>query len=144
MKELNRKPAEAMVQVGVNACTDVTGFGLLGHLRGMMEASGTTAEVLTSMTPVLPGTYELLEEGVAPGGTRRNLDVLRNLTNWHPEITELERLLLCDAQTSGGLIISVNQENAESLLKELALREVSAAVVGSVKARGETVLEVVP
>jgi selenide,water dikinase len=144
MKELNREPAEAMVKVGVNGCTDVTGFGLLGHLRGMMEASTTTAQVRVSAVPVLAGTHELLEEGVAPGGTRDNLKTLRELTTWHPEVTEPERLLLCDAQTSGGLLISVPQERAGALLTELAARGASGSVIGEVKARGEKALEVLP
>ena len=144
MKELNREPAEAMVKVGVNGCTDVTGFGLLGHLRGMMEASATTAQVRVSAVPVLAGTRELLEEDIAPGGTRDNLKTLGELTTWHPEVTEPERLLLCDAQTSGGLLISVPQERVGPLLTELAARGASGSVIGEVKARGEKALEVLP
>ena len=144
MKELNREPAEAMVKVGVNGCTDVTGFGLLGHLRGMMEASATTAQVRVSVVPVLAGIRELVEEGVAPGGTRDNLKTLRELTTWHPEVTEPERLLLCDAQTSGGLLISVPQERVGPLLIELAARGASGSVIGDVKAQGEKALEVLP
>lgn len=144
MKELNRGACEAMVPVGVNGCTDVTGFGLLGHLRAMMDASGATARVRVSAVPVLAGTMELLAEGVAPGGTRRNLEALRELTRWHPELTEVERLLVCDAQTSGGLLISVAEEKAKRLLGELASRGVTGSVVGSVLARDETAVEVVP
>ena len=104
----------------------------------MMDASGATARVRVSAVPVLAGTMELLAEGVAPGGTRRNLEALRELTRWHPELTEVERLLVCDAQTSGGLLISVAEEKAKRLLGELASRGVTGSVVGSVLAPDET------
>ena len=144
MQTLNRAAAEAMIAVGVNACTDVTGFGLIGHLHGMMEASGTTAQVEMAAVPPLPGVRVLLEDGMIPGGTRRNLDSVGRKTRWHPDISDLDQLLLCDAQTSGGLLISVPGERVDDLLRELASRGGQGAVIGSVMSRADAPIEVVP
>ena len=73
MATLNRDASEAMMAVGVNACTDITGFGLMGHLRSMVRGSGVAARLKFGEVPVLPGTWDLLEQGVVPGGTHRNL-----------------------------------------------------------------------
>ena len=119
MATLNRAASEAMLKVGVNACTDVTGFGLLGHLRGMVRGSEVAAKVHFDQVPVLPGTWELLERGVVPGGTHRNLQSVADSIRWHDGFTEQQQLLVCDAQTSGGLLISVPGARLESLLSEL-------------------------
>ncbi len=144
MQTLNRAASEAMLAVGVNACTDVTGFGLLGHLMGMMNGSNTSARVELSAVPVLPGVWELLEEGMVPGGTRRNLEAVEKVARWHPDISDLGQLLLCDAQTSGGLLISLPAERKDELLRELTSRGAEGAVVGAVTPRAATVLDVVP
>ena len=102
MATLNRTASEAMMEVGVNACTDVTGFGLMGHLTGMLRASGVSAEISASKAPVLPGVDELLAQGVAPGGTHRNQAGVEDYVDWDDTVSENDRLLLCDAQTSGG------------------------------------------
>ena len=120
MTALNRDAAAAMMKVGVNSCTDVTGFGLLGHLKSMVQASKVGAEIDFSRVPVLPGAWDLLEQDVAPGGTRRNLQNVAKSIDWHPDLTEQHRLMLADAQTSGGLLISVPGAKLESLLAELA------------------------
>ena len=133
MVALNRVASEAMVRVGVNACVDVTGFGLLGHLRGMVQASNVSAQVDFNRVPVLPGTWELLSEGVVPGGTRRNLQGLAGSLSWHPELTEEHQLLLCDAQTSGGLLIAVARDRLELLLAELEAAGVATrSVIGEI------------
>ena len=135
MATLNRAASEAMMAVGVNACTDVTGFGLMGHLTGMLRASGVSARLSASAVPVLPGAAELLEQGVAPGGTRRNQDGVEDLVDWDESLTEDDKLLLCDAQTSGGLLISVPEERLSRLLGELEERGVATrAVLGAVQA----------
>ena len=133
MSELNRGAAEAMVKVGVNSCTDVTGFGLLGHLRSMVRGSKVSAQVHYNQVPVLPGAWDLLEQGVVPGGTHRSLQSVADSVQWHPELTEQQQLLLCDAQTSGGLVISVPKEKLETLLDELAASGVATrAVIGDI------------
>ena len=128
METLNRGASEAMTHVGVNACTDVTGFGLAGHLKAIMTASGTGARISWSKVPLLPGLWDLAQEGVAPGGTRRNLDSLGDLVKWDKSLSHEVKLVLSDAQTSGGLLISVPQQKVESLMKTLEDHGVSGAV----------------
>ncbi len=133
MAALNRAASEAMMEVGVNACTDVTGFGLMGHLTGMLRASGVSAEISVSQAPVLPGVDELLAQGIAPGGTHRNEAGVAEYVDWDASVSANDRLLLCDAQTSGGLLISVPQERLSRLLDALEERGVvTRAVVGSI------------
>ena len=129
MSTLNRDGANAMVKIGVHSATDVTGFGLMGHLQSMVRGSGVGAEIQLGQVPVLPGVWELLEQGVAPGGTHRNLQSVAGSAQWHPDLSEREQLLLCDAQTSGGLLISVAAEKQEELLAELKSNGVAEAVV---------------
>ena len=123
----------AMQKVGVNAATDITGFGLMGHLKSMVKGSGVAAEVNLAAIPVLPGTRELLDNGVAPGGTHRNLSSVEDVVTWAESLTDNDRLLLCDAQTSGGLLMSVPSDRADALVA--ALREEGApcaAIVGRI------------
>ena len=145
MSTLNAAAARAMMKVGSNAATDVTGFGLVGHLRGMMAASGTTARVEFSRIPVIEGAWELLESGVAPGGTHRNLEGVGRQVAWHSDITANQKLLLCDAQTSGGLLISVAEAKTDALLRELEAQGVEGSVVvGEVSEAGEYPIEAAP
>ena len=145
MATLNKDAADAMIQVGVNACTDVTGFGLMGHLRSMVRASGVGATVEFSKMPLLPGAWELLEEGIAPGGTYRNLDSVSKSVQWHPELTENQKVILCDAQTSGGLLISVAQAKLLDLLSRLEATGVATqAVVGSIIQGPEGMISAMP
>ena len=133
MAELNKSASEAMMKVGVNSCTDITGFGLMGHLRGMVRGSGTGARITVSNVPVLPGVWELLEKGTVPGGTFRNLSSVADAVDWDASLTEEQRLLVCDAQTSGGLLISVPKPKLQQLLSELDAHGVQTrAVVGEI------------
>ena len=145
---LNRDASHAMVEVGVNACVDVTGFGLIGHLLEVARASGVSAEVSLGAVPVLEGTRDLLQQGIAPGGTRRNLASADRSVDWDPALDENDRLLLCDAQTSGGLLISVDAGRTGRLVEALEAHCASAAaVVGRVldgEALGEAAIRVVP
>ena len=134
MATLNRAASEAMMTVGVNACSDVTGFGLLGHLRTIVESSEVAAVVSNARVPLLDGVMGLLKKGIAPGGTHRNLSSVDGIVKWHAGIDDLTRLLLCDAQTSGGLLISVAAEKLDRLLDEL-----EAASVGTREVIGEIV-----
>ena len=129
MRTLNRAAAEAMVSVGAHAATDVTGYGLLGHLAEMMRGSGTTARVSARSVPALPGALELIAAGHVPGGTLRNLRDLEPQVRWADDVPEERRTLLADAQTSGGLLIAVARESVGDLLDALVDQGPAAAVV---------------
>lgn len=134
MSMLNRAASEAMVAVGVNAATDVTGFGLLGHLAEILNASRVGARIEAGAVPLLPEVMELAEAGYVPGGTRRNRDALADFVQWGTEVDEATRLILCDAQTSGGLLIAVPGERRALLLRELEARGARGTVIGEVVA----------
>lgn len=129
MSTLNKTAAEAMVRVGANSCTDITGFGLLGHLREMVESSGVGARINLPSVPTIPGTWELAEMGVAPGGTLRNIESLQDAVVWGDGISEEAKLLLSDAQTSGGLLMSVAPEKTPQFLNALKEAGVNDSVV---------------
>ena len=129
MTTLNRAASEVAQEVGVEAATDVTGFGLLGHLHEMAEASGVGAEIDASSVPLLPGLGDLAAAGVVPAGTRSNRTYLDPWVDWG-ELPEDERLILADAQTSGGLLLAVSEGRAEELRGALGRRGVEGAVVG--------------
>ena len=132
MLRLNRDAAEAMISAGVNAATDVTGFGIVGHLMTMMRASRTTGILNRSALPLLPGVLGLLSNGTAPGGTHRNIESCAESVSWSNGITETDKLLMCDPQTSGGLLISTPNDSVDRLFAELKKRNVAGAVVGEV------------
>ena len=135
MATLNKTSAEVMLEVGVHACTDVTGFGLLGHLFELCVASGVGAEVYLDDVPVLPETWDLAARGVVPGGTRSNLQFLDGKVTWQDDIGEPERLVLADAQTSGGLLIAVPADKSDAIVKALRVRGTPAAArVGTIVA----------
>ncbi len=132
MSRLNRAASEAMLAVGVHACTDVSGFGLLGHLREMVEAGGVAAVVSLDRVPVLPWTWDLVARDVIPDGSWNNYRYLAGFVAWDQEVSPAARMILCDAQTSGGLLIAVPPERAERLLAALAQAEVEPAVIGEI------------
>ncbi len=141
MAALNRAAAEVGRRIGVRACTDITGFGLLGHLREML--SGVGARILLPAVPVLPGARELAATGSIPGGTRRNEEWLDRAVTYDDAIDEADRILLCDAQTSGGLLFAVEHSRCEELLSALAGAGVPAAAIGELLAEPEGRIEVV-
>jgi selenide,water dikinase len=124
MTRLNRDACEAMVEVGVSACTDVTGFGLLGHLVEMVQGSGVSARIRVPRVPVLGTVRSRVREGICPGGTRKNLEFYGKFLDWDEEVGEVDRLVLADAQTSGGLLIAVPKERVEALREGLESRSV--------------------
>jgi selenide,water dikinase len=135
MAELNRAAAEAMVAVGVNACTDVTGFGLLGHLHELAAASGVAARVRASQVPILPGVLDLIEQDVVPGGTRSNEGYLAQFTQWDEAVDPRLQVALVDAQTSGGLLIAVRPDRAGQLADSLRSAGVRwTATIGELEA----------
>jgi selenide,water dikinase len=131
MATLNRGASEAMIAAGVVAGTDVTGFGLLGHLRSMARASGVSVRVDADSVPTLVGVRALIEAGHVPGGTRRNLRDLEPDVTFGAAIDEATRVLLADAQTSGGLLIAVSPDRLEALLRQLEGQAPVSAVIGS-------------
>lgn len=132
MVELNREAARAAGLVGVDAVTDVTGFGLLGHLGEMVVASRVAARLYLEQVPLLEGARALAEAGMVPGGTARNLAAAERFTRFG-DTAETDRLLLADAQTNGGLLIAVPPERTEALVNALAAAGTpAAAVVGEI------------
>ncbi len=135
MKTLNRVAGEEVVAAGTHALTDITGFGLLGHLRNIVAASGVGARVLVDRVPILPAAREYVHTGIYPGGSNANHKFLANWVDYSADVTKEEQLLLCDAQTSGGLLACVPPEQAEKLLASLHARGVTdAAIIGKIEA----------
>jgi selenide,water dikinase len=132
MATLNRVAAEAAAAVGVRAGTDVTGYGLLGHLRNMMRASHAAATLRVSAVPFLEGAADLAAAGHIPGGTKRNLEDVAEDVVWPADIAATSRTLLADAQTSGGLLLCVPAEQADQLVASLQGRAPVAAIIGVV------------
>jgi selenide,water dikinase len=133
MATLNKGASEAMVAVGAHACTDVTGFGLLGHLHEMTAGSKVGARVSLSKVPVLPEAWNLLQQGICPGGTTRNYESLQGAVIWDPEIHGEAQLVLCDAQTSGGLLIAVPKDRTSALMRRLHEHKAPAvALIGEI------------
>jgi selenide, water dikinase len=134
MLRLNAQAAAAMVEVGVHAATDVTGFGLLGHLHYLATASGVAARIEAQSVPVLPEVESLAEAGEVPGGTRRNEQFIRNFTSFATSVSAAWRTVLCDAQTSGGLLIAVEPTRRDALLDALRRRGVEGWEIGELRA----------
>jgi selenide, water dikinase len=132
MTTLNRDAAEAALAAGVQAATDVTGFGLLGHLHRMLRASGVAGEVHAARVPFLPGAAELAAAGFVSGGTRNNQAYLREHLDTEPGLPPVVATLLHDAQTSGGLLLSVPAGRLGDLVADLRRRGIEPAVVGRV------------
>jgi selenide, water dikinase len=138
MTTLNAGASRAMLATGVHAATDVTGFGLLGHLRNMLDASGVAAEVDAAQVPLLPHTREMLAKGAVPGGSNRNLESVAAVVRFPEGATKADRLLLADAQTSGGLLIALAAERVPRLQEALQREgQAPAAVIGRVVAGPE-------
>jgi selenide,water dikinase len=125
----NARAAAVAVAAGATGCTDVTGFGLLGHLSRMAEASGVDVELDVSAVALLPGAAELAEKDMVPGGSRRNLAWVRDRLD-PGDAPELTQLILADAQTSGGMLFGVEPGRAPGVVAEITAAGVPAAVVG--------------
>lgn len=143
MATLNRHAAEVARTYGVRAVTDITGFGLLGHLSEMCRASRVSAELWFDRFPLLPESAELAREGVVPGGTRRNLEHVEAWTEFDPRLEQWQRLIAADAQTSGGLVLAVPAGVLPEVIRDLATGgAMVAAVIGRVRAGMEPLLTV--
>jgi selenide,water dikinase len=128
-----------MREAGAEAATDVTGFGLLGHLHRMLLASGVSASLDASAIPVLGGVLELAERDVVPGGTKRNHAYVAPHVDWG-DLTPPERYVLADAQTSGGLLIAAS--DGDALAAELERRAVPHAEIGRADAGAPGAIQV--
>jgi selenide,water dikinase len=134
MTTLNRAAAEVLVRTGAHALTDVTGYGLLGHLRNMAAASKVGARVVLDRVPVLPAAWEYVRAGIAPGGTHANHRFLAEWVSYAADLTKEEQLLLCDAQTSGGLLAAVPAWDAEAVVAALHAGGMpDATVIGAIE-----------
>ncbi len=143
MAKLNAKAAEIMSDFRVHACTDVTGFGLLGHLKEVTTASGVDAEIRSADVPILDQVEELAMTGVVPGGTENNLSYLAEWIEWSENLSNTSKLILCDAQTSGGLLISVHADDAESMLQSLQEANIhDARIIGTMTEKGKGLIRV--
>src|SRR5699024_10489276 len=119
MTTLNKTASETIQNYHVHACTDVTGFGLLGHASEMATASQKSIKIDASRVPYLPKAYELAMEGVMPGGSKNNHKHVADKIKFSQALSEIEQLMLCDAVTSGGLLFTVETEEAEPLVEDL-------------------------
>lgn len=129
MATLNKNAADAARRVGVSAATDITGFGLLGHLSEIVRGSRTSAEIHAGSVPIIEGTAQLAHAGYIPGGTRRNLDAVGHMCDFG-DADEVTRLLLADAQTSGGLLLCIDQPLERALHAALADAGVPGWTIG--------------
>ncbi len=136
MAALNAAAAEAMVECRCRACTDITGFGFLGHLHEMLVSSGVSAEIEFASAPLYPAVQEMVALGMIPGGAYRNLEYVRPQINWHgaPDQKNDALIILADPQTSGGLLMAVTPDRHEDLFSAFRRRGVEAKVVGRVTA----------
>ena len=133
MTTLNKGAKDAALAAGAQAATDVTGFGFLGHLHHLLQASGVAARVFAESVPVLDFVRPLAEEGLIPAGSRKNLAYVKPHTRFEPGLAPTEQLILADAQTSGGLLIAVPAEGEAKLLAELERQGAPArAVIGEI------------
>jgi len=133
MASLNKTASEIMQEIGANACTDVTGFGLLGHAFEMIEGTGKGIVINASDVPILPEAVNFAKMGMVPGGTYRNKEFRINQVDIDPALSPYLIDILFDPQTSGGLLIAVPEEKAEKLVKRLRKEGIEdAAIIGKV------------
>lgn len=138
MSALNRRAAEVLNQFPVNACTDVTGFGLLGHLKEMSQASRVNAAISLDSVPSIGEAWEFATGNVVPGGTLNNMDYVADIVEWSEDISRAAKIILCDAQTSGGLLIAIPSKYTDNLLRQLRNNGIiDAACIGSFTEKGE-------
>mgnify|MGYP001043212045 CR=1 FL=1 len=142
MAALNKDAADCFKDFSVNACTDVTGFGLLGHLREMTVGSQVDAHLIFEDVPILSEAREFASMNIIPGGTLKNLDFVRPYVKFGKTISEIDQLLLADAQTSGGLLISLAEDQVDALLEKLNAKGVWGARIGQITSSGSGIITV--
>ena len=132
MATLNKRASEIMIGAGVSTATDITGFGLIGHLNEVLSASRCRARLYSSRIPFFDDAVRLVRESVVPGGTLGNLKIYNPSVSWSGDVSEHEQVLMNDAQTSGGLLIFVPNERKETLISSLQREGILAAHIGDV------------
>jgi len=132
MASLNKRASELMLEVGVSTATDITGFGLIGHLSEVLNASRCRGLLYSSKVPYFEDAVRLVRDDIAPGGTLGNLKIYNRYVSWGTDVPEYERVLMNDAQTSGGLLIFVPREKKDKLCSALEKENISAAYIGDV------------
>ena len=143
MITLNRKAAEIIQDIGVHACTDITGFGLIGHAYEMAKAGGCAFCFNSAAVPVFPEALEYARMGLVPGGSHSNRSFYEPFVEYREAVSDELRDILYDPQTSGGLLFSVAENKKDALLKKFRKEKVDAFVVGRVekKPKGKIVIE---
>jgi selenide,water dikinase len=144
MATLNAGAAEAMNAVGAHACTDITGFGLVGHARNIALASGVTLRLRVGALPIFPGALELARAGVVSGGSNRGKATLADVVTIDPAADKAVVSIAFDAETSGGLLICVAADRAAALERELAARGVPIHAVGEAVAGNGPLIQLLP
>lgn len=139
MRTLNKNAANILKQFNPSAVTDISGFGLLGHLKEVCENSKVTAEIEFSKLKFLPGVHSLANSDVIPGGTRRNYDYVKAFCEFNSTLSTLDHLLASDAQTSGGLLIALNETEA----KEFMHAYEDSSIIGTIKPKSEKLISVI-
>jgi selenide, water dikinase len=133
-----------MVEIGIKACTDITGFSLLGHLHEMLISSNLSAEIDYAKVPLYPQVLEMVAMGMIPGGAYRNLEYVKPYLKWHgkPGIKDDALIILADPQTSGGILAAVPPEKGDAFLKALVSKNITAAVIGRIVEGTETTITI--
>ena len=137
MTALNSIPGQVMLEAGVKACTDITGFGLLGHLLEMAQASGVSLKVDLSAVPLLSGVLDLANMGIVPAGARRNLNYVKEQTDWLGEVSDAYQDILADPQTAGGMLMAVEQDKVDELVRNLQRLQIKAIIIGECLTKSE-------
>ncbi len=138
MTTLNKTSAEVISKFDVHACTDVTGFGLLGHLKEITKGSNVNAEIHFSKIPVIPEAIDFVAANIYPGGSKNNLEYLHDYLDWDNTITEPSKILLCDAQTAGGLLFTVPFDKKDKIINELKKNNITDAChIGNITIKGK-------
>jgi selenide,water dikinase len=132
MTTLNDRAARVMSELGASACTDITGFGLLGHLYEMLAASRVGGRIYLKEVPVLEQVRSLASMGIVPEGAYRNLEYLKECLCWDKNIDDVDRLILADPQTSGGLLMAVSGDRADEAVRALQDEGVAGVKIGEI------------
>ncbi len=144
MSYLNKDACEAMLEIGVRGCTDVTGFGFIGHALEMAEASSVTFEIWSDNLPIIEESIELAKMGIIPAGAYKNRSYSGKKVNFNSNIKQEVTDILFDPQTSGGLLIAVEEDKAVELLNQLKQKnKTQFGIVGKVKDKGDYPLKVI-
>jgi len=140
MSLLNKEAADGLKKLNVHAVTDITGFGLLGHLKEMCESSNVSSQIHFSKLKFLPNIINLARSGIIPGGSKRNLDYVRNFVSFNPSLDSIKKLLMADAQTSGGLLISLPADDAKLYTNSI---NKDSKIIGSIVAKSTDLIKVI-